>query len=107
MKDPLPKFGTIRETRELDDIGSKVTTERKYVNSSINYPVRRFYEYRIKVHSKKEEMTEYIRFTDSLDESRVDPSWRIEQTIHGKANGYYFIVKNYTTLEYDHLAQAK
>lgn len=63
-------------------------------------PVRRHYEYRVKVKDKKEEMTEYLKFSDNLTPEKLDPGFRIETTAHGNDNGYYFVIKAYTTLDY-------
>jgi hypothetical protein len=93
-------FGVEKETINLDDSGSTVTTERKIMNSTIVKPVRRYYEYRVKVKDKKEELTEYLKFSDSLDKNKLDPGFRIEHTKHGDDTGYYFVVKCYTTLDY-------
>lgn len=98
------KFGTTTETRTLDNNGSVVNIERKYVNGSVNKPIRRKYEYRTKVTNKKEEFTEYMKFSDSLDDSKLDPGFSIDRTVHGNANGYYFVVKSYTLLDYEDLA---
>ncbi len=98
------KFGTISETRTLDGNGSTVKVERKYVDGTVNKPVRRYYQYRTKVNNKKEEMTEYMKFSDSLDETKLDPGFSIERTTHGNVNGYYFVIKSYTLLDYEDLA---
>jgi hypothetical protein len=93
-------FGVEKETTTLDDSGSTVTVERKWMNSTIVKPVRRYYEHRVKVKDKKEEFAEYIKFSDGLTKDKLDPAFRVEHTKHGDETGYYFVVKCYTTLDY-------
>lgn len=94
------RYGKERSTTTLDDNGSTQTEERNIVDYQTVNPIRKYYEYRVKVKDKKEEMTEYLKFTDSLDESKLDPNFKIERSKHGNDNGYYFVVKCYTELEY-------
>lgn len=95
-----PVFGKVKETIPLDDSGSTVTVERNMVKSEVVKPVRRYYEYRVRVTDRKEEMVEYLKFSDSLSEEKLDPGFRIERTKQGNLEGYYFVVKTYTVLDY-------
>ncbi len=95
------QFGKEEIITQLDDEGSTVTEERHIVNFKTNYPVRKRYERKVRVKDKKEEMTEYLKFSDSLDGTKKDPSFRIESSKHGEENGYYYIVKCWTELVYE------
>ena len=94
------EYGQIEDEVQLDGDGSTVTIERNYVQRKLAKPVRRRYKYRVRVTNKKEEMAEYLKFTDSLTDDKLDPAFTIERSKHGDANNYYFVVKCYTILDY-------
>jgi hypothetical protein len=95
------RFGTERTQNTLDKEGSTVTAERNIVDFKVVTPVRHRYEMRVKVRNSKDELTEYLKFSDSLDggKTKLDPGFRIEYTRQGNADGYYFVVKCWTVLE--------
>lgn len=94
------KYGTERVTTTLDDNGSTLTIETNIREYKSVKPVRKHYAIRQRVWSKKEEMTEYLKFTESMDDKKLDPSFSIERSKEGDAKGYYYVVKQYTIVEY-------
>lgn len=94
-------FGKETETIQLTD-DSTVSIERNYVNGSVNKPIRKYYEHRVRVSNKKDEMTEIIKFSDSIEEDarKIDPFLRWEYPKNDKHAGYYFLIKCYTVLDY-------
>lgn len=95
-----PRYGSTKETQTIDTVGSTITVERNIVDGQTIKPIRKHYEYRERVKDKKEEMTEYLRFSSSLDDTKLDPIFKLEHTKHGKENGYYYVVKCWTVTEY-------
>lgn len=100
--DKTPTYGTVRRTKLLDDDGSKVTIEEKFVAGTLNRPVRNHYEIKSRVTSQKEEHALYLAFSDDInsDTTKLDPSFKIEKTQLGKEKGFYYVVTCYTRLEY-------
>jgi hypothetical protein len=94
------KYGLQRVTTVIDDNGSTITTETNIRAYKPVKPTRKYSEIRERVKNKKEEMTEYLKFTESMDEKKLDPSFRIERTREGDAKGYYYIVKAWTEVQY-------
>jgi len=94
------RFGKQTETTTLDDDGSTVSVENNIIDYKTVRPIRKRYEYRVRVADKKEEMTEYLKFSDSLTKDRLDPEFRLEYTRHGNEHGYYYVIKCWSTLEY-------
>lgn len=93
------RYGKQKETNTLDENGSTVTKETNFVDHKTVNPVRKRYEIRQRVADKKEEMTEYLKFSDSLDGTKLDPEFRLEfPSVPGT---YYYVVKCYTELEYN------
>lgn len=95
------RYGKQNETKTIDTNGSTIRTEKNIVDFKTNKPIRKRYEYREKVIDKKGEMTEYLKFSDSLTPKMLDPAFKIEYTQHGKDNGYYIVAKCYTELIYE------
>lgn len=95
------QYGTERTQNTLDAEGSTITAERNIVDFKVVSPVRHRYEMRIRVRNSKDEMTEYLKFSDSLDggKTKLDPVFRIEYSRQGDLAGYYFVVKCWTELE--------
>jgi len=94
------RYGKQTETKTIDDNGSTIKEVKNIVDYKTISPVRMQYSIREKVKSKKDELTEYLKFSDSLDDSKLDPAFNIERTTHGSQNGYYFVVKSWTELVY-------
>lgn len=102
MKDKI-SYGASEKTVILDDNGSTQSTlVNLYDGGKVSKPIRHRYKIKVKVHSQKDEHEAYVRFSDDLkqDPTMLEPSFEIEHTKLGKANGYYFVVKCYTKLEY-------
>ncbi len=95
-------FGNTKTTTIIDKEGSTKTQEKNIVAGEVKLPIRQRYEWKTRVHSQKEEHQAYISFSDELakDKTMLDPSFRIEHTKLGDANGYYYTVRTYTQLEY-------
>lgn len=96
------QFGTQKTTKVLDNNGSTITTEEKYVKGKPNNIVRRYYEVKVRVHNQKEEHEAYVSFSDAIskDKSMREPAFRIEHNKLGDESGYYYVVECYTKLEY-------
>lgn len=95
-------FGTTKETNVLDNEGSTVTDIINIRAGEVTLPVRKSYEIKIRVHTQKQEHTEYLKFSDDLnkDVTMLEPSFKIEHPKLGRDNGYYLVVKCFTRLEY-------
>jgi hypothetical protein len=95
-------FGNTKTTNILDDKGSTVTLEKNIVNNEVKKPIRQHYEWKTRVHNQIEEHQAYLSFSDELahDKTMLDPSFRIEKTKIGNDNGYYYVIRAYTQLEY-------
>jgi len=95
-------FGKTKTTKTLDDSGSTRTLEQNFRDGEATRPSREYFEYRQKVTSDKEEHEAYLDFSLSLhnDKTMLDPAFRIERSVAGDRDGYYFVVKCYTRLVY-------
>lgn len=95
-------YGAQKTTQVIDDNGSTITTAKNIVNDEVVRPVRQYYEVKTRVHNEREEHEAYIEFSDDLrkDKSMLDPNWRIERSKIGNDNGYYYVVRCWTCLEY-------
>lgn len=103
MNVPKIPFGSEEVTSILDDEGSTATASIDYKNGRPKMPVRRHYKIRERVYSHKEEQEKYLEFSTELANSpmMLDPVWHPkERSKDGDANGYYYVVKGYTLLEY-------
>lgn len=101
----IPKilYGTEEVTSILDENGSTATASIDYKNGKPKLPVRRHYKIRERVHSLAEEQAKYLEFSEELagNTLMLDPIWLPkERSKDGDANGYYYVVKGYTLLEY-------
>lgn len=95
--------GSHEETKILDDNGSTESSETKYFGKGHkSYPVRHRFRIRRKVANQREEQEEYATFSDDLitDKTMLDPVFEIEHTKKGDEEGYYFVIRCYTKLEY-------
>jgi len=95
------RYGTVKETKTTDTNGSTITTETKIHDGKTVNPIRIHTSEREKVKNKKDELTEYLKFSDSLTPDKLDPRFEIERTKQGEANGFYYVVKSYTVLKYE------
>lgn len=93
------QFGRQTEIITTDDNGSTVSKEATYVRGEVVNRVRVRVEEKVRVHSKKEELTEYLQFSDSLTSDRLDACFRIERSSTGTREGWYYVVKCYTYLQ--------
>lgn len=103
MKIPTIPFGSEETTSILDENGSTATASIDYKNGQPKLPVRRHYKIRERVHSQQEEQAKYLQFSEELASNNLmlDPIWLPkERSKDGDANGYYYVVKGYTLLEY-------
>lgn len=93
-------FGKII-TRGLDADGNYIEIEENIVDGTINTPLSRTVEIRIKVHNESEEIEEYRKFSNEVRNNPdiVRPAFKIETSRTGKREGYYFVIKSYTKLE--------
>ncbi len=57
--------------------------------------IRRHYEMRVRVHSEKEELAEYLRFRDQT-RAMTKVEFRIEHTAIGNEQGFYYVIKCWT-----------
>lgn len=97
----MVQYGSEKTQTILDADDSTETIERNIVDFKITGPIRHRFEKRVKVTNAKDEMTEYLRFSDMLDDgkTKLDPEFRIEYTAQGKVKGFYYVVKCWTELE--------
>lgn len=96
------EFGTTKTTIILDDNGSTETIIENYHSSEIIKPVRKSYEIKLRVRNQEEEHRAYIDFSDELqrDKTMLDPCFKLEFTKLGRENGFYYVVKCFTQLQY-------
>lgn len=96
------KFGEVNKTRVLDQDGSTATTQVVYADGEPKMPQRVRYEFRSRVKNEKEEHQEYLDFSNEVafNLNMLDPVFKLERTKRTMQNGYYYIVKCHTTLEY-------
>lgn len=96
------QFGTQETTKILDDNGSTVTDKVDYKDGVAKRPTRKLYKFRERVHTREEERKKYLEFSVELEDNSnmLDPSWNIERSAIGDKQGYYYVVKSYTLLEY-------
>lgn len=97
------QFGKIKMTKIDGNITSHVETNM--VNGAAVTPRRARYEERVRVHNAREEQEEYLRFSDFVhshpNADLLSPEFRIEFSKQGQKEGYYYIVKCWSCLEYD------
>ena len=96
------EFGNINTTMVIDDHGSTIETDETLANNLQKGPIKKTYNIRTRVHSQTEEHAEYVRFSDDIkrDRTMLLPSFALEHNKIGDDNGYYYVVKTYTILEY-------
>ncbi len=90
------RYGTERETTTIDQNGSTITKEVHFVDYQPTSPIRKYFAIREKVTSKKDELSEYLKFSDSLDDTKLDPEFKIDRPRN--VTGYYYVVKCWTEL---------
>lgn len=103
------KYGTMETTTVTDDLGSTVTSIQKIREGAVAKAYQK-HAPRYRVANKKEEMTEYIRFTDLLTKKRLlnrlvikdedpttMPAFRIEYPKYD-VDGSYFVVMCWTEI---------
>lgn len=104
------KYGTEKTTYPLDDDGSALVSIKKYRNGNVE---RTFRHYRIRIHvaGPKEELAEFIRFTEEIarcrqnntlsvdkEDASTRPSFIIEYPSKD-IDGSYFVIKSYTVVD--------
>lgn len=96
------QFGTEETTRVIDSNGSTETLVENIRDWETVKPSRRKFAIRKKVTSQAQEFEEYYAFSDELakDKSKLEPAFRIERSKVGDDNGFYYVVRCYTQLEY-------
>lgn len=96
------EYGTVEKTSVIDDDGSTLTKVEDYNNGVLKVPQRHVYKMRVRVKNSIDEQKEYMLFSKQLETTptMLDPVFSIEHSNHGNANGYYYAVKQFTTLEY-------
>ena len=99
-------FGIEKETTELDNSGSTLTIIKKIHEGEVAKMFKTF-SVRVKVRDSKEEMAEYLRYTDSIKEKKQDgllvmkegsdymPSFAIEYPKFD-TDGSYFVIKSWS-----------
>lgn len=97
------QFGKISTTKVEGGVTTHV--EANIVDGKAVAPKRVRYEERIRVRNAKEEQEEYLRFSDFIHNSPnadlLSPEFRIEYSKLGQKEGYYYIVKCWSCLEYN------
>ena len=97
------QFGKIKTTKVEGSLTSHI--EANMVEGVAVTPKRVRYEERIRVRNAKEEQEEFLRFSDFVHSSPnadlLSPEFRIEYSKQGQKEGYYYIVKCWSCLEYD------
>lgn len=96
------QFGKIKTTKVEGGLTTHI--EANMVNGSTVAPKRVRYEERVRVSNAKEEHEEYLKFSDFVhshsDADLLSPEFRIEYSKQGQKEGYYYIVKCWSCLEY-------
>lgn len=102
IRDRDVQYGEIIRTKVIDEDGSTSTLHVKKNAGETISPVRTKYVIRVKVKNLESEQEIYKRFSDelSMDDAMLDPSFRIERGPVGKRAGYYYVIKEFTQLEY-------
>ncbi len=102
IKEQTIKFGEVNKTRVIDGDGSTATTQVIYADGTPNMPQRVRYEFRTRVKNITEEQQEYDSFSNEVayNLKMLDPVFKLERTKRSLENGYYYVVKAYTVLEY-------
>lgn len=97
------QFGKISTTRVEGNLTSHVETNM--VDGTAVAPKRVRYEERVRVKNAREEQEEYLRFSDFIHRhphsNLLTPEFRIEYSRSGQKDGYYYVVKCWSCLEYD------
>lgn len=99
----VPTFGSVETTKIIDDNGSTITKTTDYKNGMPKSPVRVTFRFRERVYSDQEALKKHLAFSEELaaTPSMLDPVWLPkERSKDGDANGYYYVVKGYTLLDY-------
>jgi hypothetical protein len=94
------KYGLERITTTLDENGSTLTTITNIREFKEVKPTRKYFEIREKVTDKKQEMTEFLKFSESMDDKKLDPAFKLERTRDGDEKGYYYVIKCWTEVIY-------
>jgi hypothetical protein len=102
-------YGSTKTVYPIDSSGSTIVRVETYWRNTVS-KVNMQYKIRVKVYSAKEELTEYLKFTDEIAKRRADgtltydrdditsrPSFTIEYPKEN-VDGGYFIIKSYTVL---------
>lgn len=103
------QYGSERTIYPLDQNGSSMSDLKHFRNGGVDNAIRT-YRIRVKVNNSKEEMAEYIRFTEELAKLRSEgklcgdkedpislPSFVIQYPKVDR-DGSYFVVKCYSIL---------
>ncbi len=94
------QFGKIVRVTQKGD--TAISEETNYSDSVPAVPIKYRYERRVFVQSQKEEMTEYLKFSDLIHKFKdnvTDVSWRIEKSQKATAKGGYYVVECWTELD--------
>lgn len=94
------EYGKITERVKVDS-NTEVDAEYVYREGESTL-IRRRYERRLLVHNKKDEITEYLKFTDAVDKYRFelkDVAFKIEYGKDARTNGDYYVIECWTQLD--------
>lgn len=96
------QFGSEKNTKVIDDNGSTVTNVIDYNKGIPKALSRNKYEIRTRVYTPEEEREQYLSFSYEIekDPTMLDPAFMIERSVQGNKNGYYYVVRCYTRLQY-------
>ena len=95
------QFGAVTETTTLDDDGSTLSVKKNYSAGNVIGAIRKRFEIRCKVRDAKQEMEEFLQFSDDIranKDIKREAALRFEYTGHGNENGYYYVVKCWTEI---------
>jgi len=95
-------YGSSEKTEILDDNGSTEATITQFYDGKQSRPVRHRYRIKRKVTSHLEEEEVFKEFMRErlTDKTILDPAIEFEYSPKGVKEGYYFVIKCYTKLEY-------
>lgn len=95
-------YGSETVTELMDEEGSTMTTTTDYKAGQPKSPKRRKITARVRVFGRDAEREKYLEFSKELEDNPtwLDPNWSIERSLDGEKNGYYYVIKCYTLLEY-------
>lgn len=95
-------FGSIKETRIIDEHNSTMTETANFRKGQALLPIKRTYVIRNKVDTDAEVKQQYLKFFEDClkDPKRLEPSFTSEKGMGPDKLPCYFTISSYTVLSY-------